>query len=425
MLSTKATGTPPVARKWGVTVLTPGAVVFASIMALFLLSTDSHFNKNGQRAKIDYETKFNHYKGILLQGATNPTIKATLAHLNQRVLSTTVQANSTSAISVDRGQQVGSSISVLLMKMRLADNNFTAYGESIGGETGDNGEVGIEDEDQDSEIGDEDNNDKGAEEAEDDLYGADNSRFDDRDSEKDKDSGLPAVAHPTIAHLLASAWHAAVLPTTGTPNLTTLVAAPMAAAVRHPVQSAAPPPINVLPPPMITLLDASRHQSSTGQAVAVLPVPTLQPVDVTNGYARTKYQWNRNARYSREKGPTSPYQEGGKKPSVPETSSHDAIALEYGRHDTPPRYQPCGDCVLEPSPSSHHGSGYRPNGFEPSSAPAVLRRTGRQRLILQAPRGRRTMGWVSDSLESYSTKGRGGRVRVEGRIKPSRAGMTW
>ena len=87
------------------------------MQALFLLSTDSYFNKNRQCAKIDYETKFNHYKGILLQGTANPTIKATLAYLNQHVLSTTMQANSTSAISVDRGQQVGSGISALLMKM--------------------------------------------------------------------------------------------------------------------------------------------------------------------------------------------------------------------------------------------------------------------------------------------------------------------
>ena len=32
IVSTKSTGTPLVARKWGLTVLTPGAVAFAAIM---------------------------------------------------------------------------------------------------------------------------------------------------------------------------------------------------------------------------------------------------------------------------------------------------------------------------------------------------------------------------------------------------------
>ena len=151
------------------------------------------------------------------------------------------------------------------------------YGESIGNETRDDGEVGVEDEDQDSKIGNKGNNDKSAEEAENDLYSANYDRFDDRDSEKDEDGGLPVATHPTIMHLLASAWHAAVPPTTGTPNLTTLVATPMAAAaaVQCPMQSAAPPPINMLLPSMIMPPNASHHQSGTGQAAAVSPVPTL------------------------------------------------------------------------------------------------------------------------------------------------------
>ena len=87
------------------------------MQALFLLSTDTQFSKSSKLANIDYESRFNNYKGILLQGAANSAIKAMFAHLNKWVLSTAAPPDQTLVSSVDGGQQGGSGISALLKKM--------------------------------------------------------------------------------------------------------------------------------------------------------------------------------------------------------------------------------------------------------------------------------------------------------------------
>ncbi|KAG2108864.1 hypothetical protein DEU56DRAFT_711579, partial [Suillus clintonianus] len=77
-------GAPPNAVKWGVTAVTPGAVAWAIVANIFLLSPDQEFPQEGKgkTSRINYGALFAFFKELLICGWEKPRIKTITKHIN-------------------------------------------------------------------------------------------------------------------------------------------------------------------------------------------------------------------------------------------------------------------------------------------------------------------------------------------------------
>ena len=250
--------------------------------ALFLLSTDAPFSKSGQQSKINYESRFNAYKGILLQGAADPAIKATFAHLNSHVLSTTAELNRTSAGPTDRGEGVASGISALLRKMQLSDGSREVMGSGTGAGGAGSYEYDhyVDDEGQD---GEESGEGYGNEHEEEDRGDGDGESQEDEVDNNDlvlhalQTSARPAVVHPAAPHsaavfdlLAPAAAHRRPVP-----RRVARSAAPPSTS--GPLPAAVTPPATIAPPATVTPPATSHRRIRT--YTPPLPLATSQPAD--------------------------------------------------------------------------------------------------------------------------------------------------
>ncbi|KAG1735739.1 uncharacterized protein EDB91DRAFT_1250365 [Suillus paluster] len=77
-------GAPPNAVKWGVTAVTPGAVAWAIVANIFLLSPDQDFPQEGKgkTSRINYSTLYTFLKELLLCDWEKPCLKGIIKHIN-------------------------------------------------------------------------------------------------------------------------------------------------------------------------------------------------------------------------------------------------------------------------------------------------------------------------------------------------------
>ncbi|KAG1776560.1 hypothetical protein EV702DRAFT_1046154 [Suillus placidus] len=81
-------GAPPNAVKWGVTAVTPGAVAWAIVTNIFLLSPDQEFPQEGKgkTSRINYDTVFAFFKELLICNWEKPCLKGIIKNINNFVL---------------------------------------------------------------------------------------------------------------------------------------------------------------------------------------------------------------------------------------------------------------------------------------------------------------------------------------------------
>ncbi|KAG1748934.1 uncharacterized protein EDB91DRAFT_1079054 [Suillus paluster] len=84
-------GAPPNAVKWGVTAVTPGAVAWAIVANIFLLSPDQEFPQEGKgkTSRINYGTLYAFLKELLLCDWEKPHLKGIIKHINTFVFERT------------------------------------------------------------------------------------------------------------------------------------------------------------------------------------------------------------------------------------------------------------------------------------------------------------------------------------------------
>ncbi|KAK0483352.1 hypothetical protein IW261DRAFT_1561159 [Armillaria novae-zelandiae] len=70
---------------WGMNEITPGAIMFAAIMACFVLSGDEHFDKRGGCSQIQYAVDFKLYKSTIIKYFDKRHMKDTVTAFNQFV----------------------------------------------------------------------------------------------------------------------------------------------------------------------------------------------------------------------------------------------------------------------------------------------------------------------------------------------------
>ncbi|KAG1844284.1 hypothetical protein C8R48DRAFT_678487 [Suillus tomentosus] len=84
-------GAPPNAVKWGVTAVTPGAVAWAIVTNIFLLSPDQEFPQEGKgkTSRINYGTVFAFFKGLLICNWEEPRLKGVIKNINNFIFERT------------------------------------------------------------------------------------------------------------------------------------------------------------------------------------------------------------------------------------------------------------------------------------------------------------------------------------------------
>ncbi|KAG2114791.1 uncharacterized protein F5147DRAFT_822298, partial [Suillus discolor] len=77
-------GAPPNAVKWGITAVTPGAVAWAIVANIFLLSPDQEFPQEGKgkTSRINYGMIFMFFKELLICDWEKPRLKTIIKHIN-------------------------------------------------------------------------------------------------------------------------------------------------------------------------------------------------------------------------------------------------------------------------------------------------------------------------------------------------------
>ncbi|OAX43058.1 hypothetical protein K503DRAFT_796600 [Rhizopogon vinicolor AM-OR11-026] len=82
-----AGGSKTNARKWNLDKVTPGSIAWASVIAIFLLSPDSEFQKSGvgKTSGINYKVLFFQYKKLLIIKWDNPRIQTIVQSINCQV----------------------------------------------------------------------------------------------------------------------------------------------------------------------------------------------------------------------------------------------------------------------------------------------------------------------------------------------------
>ncbi|KAG1856137.1 hypothetical protein F4604DRAFT_1542443, partial [Suillus subluteus] len=77
-------GAPPNAVKWGVMAVTPGAVAWAIVANIFLLSPDQEFPQEGKgkTSRINYGMIFMFFKELLICDWDKPRLKTIIKHIN-------------------------------------------------------------------------------------------------------------------------------------------------------------------------------------------------------------------------------------------------------------------------------------------------------------------------------------------------------
>ncbi|KAG2103088.1 uncharacterized protein F5147DRAFT_809483, partial [Suillus discolor] len=77
-------GAPPNAVKWGVMAVTPGAVAWAIVANIFLLSPDQEFSQEGKgkTSRINYGMIFMFFKELLICDWEKPCLKTIIKHIN-------------------------------------------------------------------------------------------------------------------------------------------------------------------------------------------------------------------------------------------------------------------------------------------------------------------------------------------------------
>ncbi|KAG2120422.1 uncharacterized protein F5147DRAFT_785152 [Suillus discolor] len=84
-------GAPPNAVKWGVTAVTPGAVAWAIVANIFLLSPDQEFPQEGKgkTSRFNYGMIFMFFKELLICNWEKPRLKTIIKHINTFVFERT------------------------------------------------------------------------------------------------------------------------------------------------------------------------------------------------------------------------------------------------------------------------------------------------------------------------------------------------
>ncbi|KAG2081486.1 hypothetical protein BD769DRAFT_1683949 [Suillus cothurnatus] len=82
---------PPNAVKWGVTAVTPGAVAWAIVINIFLLSPNQEFSQEGKgkTSRINYGTVFAFFKELLICDWEKPHLKGVVKNINNFVFERT------------------------------------------------------------------------------------------------------------------------------------------------------------------------------------------------------------------------------------------------------------------------------------------------------------------------------------------------
>ncbi|EPQ59139.1 hypothetical protein GLOTRDRAFT_125450 [Gloeophyllum trabeum ATCC 11539] len=88
-------------KKWNVTSITPGAIAWAAIAAIYLLSPDTEFSATGKTTHINYSELFTRYKNSIIAGMDNQSVQDTISMYNRFLFSSAF-------ISLDEVMQTGS-----------------------------------------------------------------------------------------------------------------------------------------------------------------------------------------------------------------------------------------------------------------------------------------------------------------------------
>ncbi|KAF8554531.1 hypothetical protein OG21DRAFT_1522358 [Imleria badia] len=136
---------------WGVSILTPGAITWAIIILLFLLSSDTSFPKNGvgSISKIPYKDWFSHYKDILIQRWMSQRIEHIVKLMNHyassdRATGDLVAAIDTALAQLDLGFDDDSDVNDLYSDQPLAAAADLTEGPSLADELVNNELAGVE-----------------------------------------------------------------------------------------------------------------------------------------------------------------------------------------------------------------------------------------------------------------------------------------
>ncbi|KAG1843287.1 hypothetical protein DFJ58DRAFT_665430, partial [Suillus subalutaceus] len=75
------------ALKWSVHQITPGAIAWAAVIAIFLLSPDTEFSSSGlgKKSSINYKTLFYNYKKVLVLKWTTKHVVSIVANINRYI----------------------------------------------------------------------------------------------------------------------------------------------------------------------------------------------------------------------------------------------------------------------------------------------------------------------------------------------------
>ncbi|KAG1858284.1 hypothetical protein C8R48DRAFT_579702, partial [Suillus tomentosus] len=96
------------ARKWNFEQVTPGSIAWAAVIAIFLLSPDTEFQKSGlgKSSGINYKNLFYHYKKLLLTKWDSRRIQTIVQNINREVFGSAKSSASGPAGQEDHSSEI-------------------------------------------------------------------------------------------------------------------------------------------------------------------------------------------------------------------------------------------------------------------------------------------------------------------------------
>ncbi|KAG1808014.1 uncharacterized protein BJ212DRAFT_1204512, partial [Suillus subaureus] len=94
-------------RKWNLEHIMPGSIAWAAVIAIFLLSPDTEFQKSGtgKSSGINYKDLFFHYKKLLLTKWDSRHIKTIVQNIDQEVFGA-MKSSASAATQEDHSSKV-------------------------------------------------------------------------------------------------------------------------------------------------------------------------------------------------------------------------------------------------------------------------------------------------------------------------------
>ncbi|KAG1902644.1 uncharacterized protein F5891DRAFT_1186295 [Suillus fuscotomentosus] len=116
------------ALKWSVHQITPGAIAWAAVIAIFLLSPDTEFSSSGlgKKSNINYKTLFYNYKKVLVSKWTTRCVTLIVANINNYVFEAVKGPSVDPSAEQDHASAINRALAALDMDSSESDHESDA-----------------------------------------------------------------------------------------------------------------------------------------------------------------------------------------------------------------------------------------------------------------------------------------------------------